>query len=530
MKTLKWVNINYYNDQESYVNFNFGYYYLKSYYKFRGKHYDKLNWTLPMVAPKYTNQQILQDIAVEKPDILCISLYLWNRNLSYALITEAKRLYPNLVIVIGGPEVDAHRNKQFFVDHPEVDYVVYGSGEEGFKYLMDALLVDEPIADDAVNIVTRDQLWMHRVFDDKEYKAISPVIDMQDEIRRDYHRLRDYVGTERLISVRIERARGCPYNCTFCDWNSGLHNKVKRKTSNWREEIDFFKSLGDGLRVAVVDANWGIYPEDLEITRYALDKLDHDFGVTNVAKLNKDRVFEIFEMQTQKAAERNRIMWLKVSLQDIHEAVLEAIDRPEIPWLKHKQMLQDFSAKHPHVKYECETIIGLPNQTPAMYREQLSQFQEANIHKVIAYFWEILPNSPAFQQEYKDRWNITSSNIITPLSVVNSIDRIKEMYANNEHDWMENYYVTGTNTADFADIVEMYMMARVYTHMKVLFPKLKKPTDVLYKQQHKIRRVSEEMAENVLKHGILGTYFQNQFHSLWHYSGNHDAIMEIIKN
>ena len=417
MKTLKWVNINYYNDQESYVNFNFGYYYLKSYYKFRGKHYDKLNWTLPMVAPKYTNQQILQDIAVEKPDILCISLYLWNRNLSYALITEAKRLYPNLVIVIGGPEVDAHRNKQFFVDHPEVDYVVYGSGEEGFKYLMDALLVDEPIADDAVNIVTRDQLWMHRVFDDKEYKAISPVIDMQDEIRRDYHRLRDYVGTERLISVRIERARGCPYNCTFCDWNSGLHNKVKRKTSNWREEIDFFKSLGDGLRVAVVDANWGIYPEDLEITRYALDKLDHDFGVTNVAKLNKDRVFEIFEMQTQKAAERNRIMWLKVSLQDIHEAVLEAIDRPEIPWLKHKQMLQDFSAKHPHVKYECETIIGLPNQTPAMYREQLSQFQEANIHKVIAYFWEILPNSPAFQQEYKDRWNITSSNIITPLTV-----------------------------------------------------------------------------------------------------------------
>ena len=547
MKKLKWININYYNDQEMPVNFNFGYYFLKSYYKFRGKHYNNIDWQLPIVYPNVEIDDMLQEVVQDAPDIFCLSVYLWNRNHSFALADAVKQALPNTIIVMGGPEIDAHRNKQFFVDHPNIDYVVYGSGEEGFKYLLDALVVDEPIPEDAVNIVTRDNLWMHRIFDDKQYKSVSPVIDMKDEIERDYFRLKEYVrhqsslldsnnnkelgpltGVSDVITVRIERARGCPYACTFCDWNSGLHNKVKRKTSNWREEIDFFKSLGPGLRVEPMDANWGIYPEDIEITKYALAELEY-FGIPNVAKLNKERVFEIFELQAQHAKTKNRDLWLKVSLQDIHEHILEAIDRPDIPWLKHKEMLQEFISHHDHVRYKAETIIGLPGQTVDLYREQLVEMQEASIHNCVSYFWEILPNSPAFDPKYQEKYQIKRSNIITPLSVVDTVDEIKHMVDNNAPGWMENFYVTGSNVADFSDIIEMYMMAKVYTHIKFLFPNMTRPADILYKKKDNIRRASEALADNVLKHSVLGTNFRGKFYSLWQYSRDHDAIMEIIK-
>ena len=58
---------------------------------------------------EYTINQQLDDILIDiykrKPDILCFSCYIWNLTYVEELIREVKKIFPNLPIWLGGPEV-----------------------------------------------------------------------------------------------------------------------------------------------------------------------------------------------------------------------------------------------------------------------------------------------------------------------------------------------------------------------------------------------------------------------------------------
>ena len=49
--------------------------------------------------------EILMDIYTRKPDILCISCYLWNISYVRQLIREIPKVLPDTKIWLGGPEV-----------------------------------------------------------------------------------------------------------------------------------------------------------------------------------------------------------------------------------------------------------------------------------------------------------------------------------------------------------------------------------------------------------------------------------------
>ena len=49
-------------------------------------------------------------------DIVFISLYIWNKNYCLMLAKVLKEAYPNIKIILGGPEVP-HRNPNFFKEN-----------------------------------------------------------------------------------------------------------------------------------------------------------------------------------------------------------------------------------------------------------------------------------------------------------------------------------------------------------------------------------------------------------------------------
>ena len=143
---------------------------------------------------EFTIQQrpidIVEQLLALAPRIIGFSTYIWNINETTAVIALLKRISPQTVVVVGGPEVS------FADDLPElaaqVDYIITGPGETSFRELCEDLLGDEPVAPGIIAGATAslDALELPYAY----YNA--------EDIRN------------RLIYV--EASRGCPFKCEFC--------------------------------------------------------------------------------------------------------------------------------------------------------------------------------------------------------------------------------------------------------------------------------------------------------------------------
>ena len=72
--------------------------------------------------------EILQEIVMEQPDFIGFSCYIWNIDMVKKLISECKKLLPDTVFWLGGPEAEANA-KQLLQTYPQIDGVMYGEGE-----------------------------------------------------------------------------------------------------------------------------------------------------------------------------------------------------------------------------------------------------------------------------------------------------------------------------------------------------------------------------------------------------------------
>ena len=84
-----------------------------------------------------TMDDILSDIYRKKPDILCLSCYLWNILYVEQLITEIHKVLPKMQIWLGGPEV-SYNAVSVMEQYPQVTGVMCGEGEETFLELMES--------------------------------------------------------------------------------------------------------------------------------------------------------------------------------------------------------------------------------------------------------------------------------------------------------------------------------------------------------------------------------------------------------
>jgi hypothetical protein len=463
MKKLKFVNFGISLFGNSFrMNPNF--YLLKSYYKFKSHNFNKIIWTAPSFSQKTSVEQVLNEIDQKSIDILCISVFAWNFERSIMLAKKAKKTFPYIKIIAGGPHLSAHKDDTFFDSYPYFDYIVYGDGEEAFCEIVDSIVESRKIKDEAVNIITKEKKYPFRIFKDEHYKNVSAVLQCKEDIKRDVQILKNE-GIEHIV-FNWEKARGCPYKCSFCDWSSGLHNKVVRFESDWKKELDFLFSLN--LIVVPTDANWGIYKEDIEITKYGVSK--GRFRVVNLTKLQKDRSFEIAEiMFSSKYSLPNMPKgMLKLSFQDINEDVLENINRPDVTWTQQKQLILNFYNKFPKTHIVGEFIIGLPGQTKENLIKNFFELEEAMIKTVVFWFWEILPNSPAYEQNYQKKFNIKTKKIFMINDGV-EFDNTESFYNSvekGEPGWSSTTFVCENFSIDFKSIILIKLLAQIYNGIK----------------------------------------------------------------
>ena len=91
------------------------------------------------------NQQtleILDTILSQRPAIVGLGVYIWNVDETTRLVADLKRVAPDVIVVLGGPEVSYETDQQEIARL--ADYVITGEGDLAFAALCRELLVPSP--------------------------------------------------------------------------------------------------------------------------------------------------------------------------------------------------------------------------------------------------------------------------------------------------------------------------------------------------------------------------------------------------
>lgn len=156
---------------------------------------------------EYIIKEDIEKIATEllnlSPDVVGISVYIWNVEKTRHLINLLKGKKPELIIILGGPEVTyepAH-----FLREWNIDYIISGEGEFVLGELLTAI-ESQTSAENIEGVSSQRQISKTIVKADIEKLASLPSSYQLDEDRESLK--------NRL--VYFESSRGCPYQCSYC--------------------------------------------------------------------------------------------------------------------------------------------------------------------------------------------------------------------------------------------------------------------------------------------------------------------------
>lgn len=345
-----------------------------------------------------------------KPDIVMVSLYMWNRNRSNKLTKAIKEKWPNVKIIVGGNDVpqDPERFKQFVKENPQYDYYVTSEGEIAFesilrKILKEKEILDSEFFDDCFYEAKEGEIVKYAVTkrylthtEDLDYPS-SCAMGLYDDLIKELPDLE--------IQGVLETNRGCPYSCTFCDW--GLEEKLRRfSMKRIKDELDWM--IENVHEIMFSDANFGILHRDLDIAKYLVKaKLSHPnpklhSTAITYAKNNKERVVAIAEILERFDFSRSGATF---SLQSMNQDTLYAIKRDNMNIAKDFDWIAtNFTERG--IPYYHEMIMGMPMETKESFLSGISKLLQYNPIEINVYKLALLENSEISLKNHSEKYGL----------------------------------------------------------------------------------------------------------------------------
>lgn len=379
-----------------------------------------------VILKEYTiNQQkddILRDIYLEQPDVVCVSCYIWNITFVKELMRDLAKILPGVSFWAGGPEVSFDA-PQFLEENQEFTGVMVGEGEETFLELAGHYIEQKPEElQEITGICYRDAEGIH-------HNGWRHILDLSS-IPFIYENLEDFKN--RIIYY--ESSRGCPFSCSYC--LSSIDKKLRfRDTELVKKELQFF--LDHKVpQVKFVDRTFNCkHDHAMEIWKYIKE---HDNGITNFHfEISADLLREE-ELQVMEGM-RPGLIQLEIGVQSTNLQTLEAIHR-KTDFSRICQIVErihSFGNIHQHL----DLIAGLPYEDYDSFHHSFNDVYALRPQQFQLGFLKVLKGSlmKQMEKEYgivhkeKEPYEVLSTNWITYEDVLNlkKVENMVEVYYNS---------------------------------------------------------------------------------------------------
>jgi radical SAM superfamily enzyme YgiQ (UPF0313 family) len=365
---------------------------------------------------KYPNDAIKR-IKEEKPDVVALSNYSWNSNLSDFVSKIAKDANPNCITVQGGTNFPHDKTQQeFFLNEKKhVDIYTLLEGEKSFLNIVKKLIsvkgkkskmFDEPI-DGCVFIHPETKKFTSG-------KYLERINDL-DEIPSPYlNGMLDKFFDGKLTPF-IETNRGCPFTCSFCHTGNDYFHKIKNfSPERVKEEIEYIGKKCQDLGITnlhLADVNFGMYPSDRLTCDYLLDaKNKYSWPLQIMAttgKNSKKRVMEITSIL-------GNMFSVNMSMQSMDPIVLKNIKRDNI---KNSHIIEvNHHLREQGRSTKAELIVPLPGESKDTFVNGLNTALEAGASTVTIYTLMMLQGTEFKLPQYRKTFEYETKFRIVPLN------------------------------------------------------------------------------------------------------------------
>ena len=271
---------------------------------------------------------IVEAILATGPRIVGLGVYIWNVAPTTEVVALLKRLRPELIVILGGPEVSYETDGQEIV--ALADHIITGEADLKFGEVCRALLAGAALP-----------------------KIIAAELPTFDRLALPYELYTDADLSHRVLYV--EASRGCPFTCEFC--LSSLDIPVRAVP------LDSFLAALDSLlargarQFKFVDRTFNLHlPTSRAILQFFLDRW-------------RDGLFVHFEMVPDRLPDALReiiakfppgALQFEVGIQTFDDATSKNISRRQnLDRLEDNlRYLRDSTGVHVH----ADLIVGLPGE------------------------------------------------------------------------------------------------------------------------------------------------------------------------
>lgn len=327
-------------------------------------------------------EDVLDAIDKKQPAIVGLTNYTWNEALNSFVGRSIKRKYPDLPIVMGGPNIRSDKDgiKSFLSLNDFVDVYITFEGEVPFASLLQKMLCKAP-----GGICNGEDI---RQFDIEScFSIISGTLKGNHGIEE--KKLLDYIPSPYTSGILddflipefiplFETNRGCPHTCSYCTWGANRKHVKQFSMERVHSDMEYVAKLGKVFsNWMLADANFGLLPRDVDISR--------DIKVL----YDKWRPFHTLTIWWDKNAKDHMIEIAKtlrglsdayIAFQTFDPHVEEMINRKNISAERLLEISKSLISSSE--RFKTDILLGLPGETADSHLTSLSKAYELGFNSI----------------------------------------------------------------------------------------------------------------------------------------------------
>lgn len=412
--------------------------YLQAYFEIRGQ---------LQISLFREPQELKAALDEDPPEVLGLSSYSWNHELSLHLARYAKARHPKALTLMGGPNfpLTAAEQEKFLRELPEIDIAVRGPTYEGERAFLNIMRRFHEVGHSLAalqEVPVPGNMWVNRKTGEfVQGTELDRMIDL-DEIPSPYLAglMEPFFATGYFPMMQI--SRGCPFSCTFCNSSVASNSKIYRHSlENVKADLDYIaQRVKPEIPLCFADDNFGMYPWDEEVADYIGYLQDHrgwpNYIRTTTGKNQGERIVRV--MRKIKGA-----LPMTSAVQSLNPEVLKNIKRSNISLETYAQIQQEVQAQG--MQSYGELILCLPGETKASFMQAVHDLLETGVKRVSAHQLMLLHGAPLSNPDsrerfgFKTRFRVVARNIgnYTGKPVIETEEMVVETHTFSFDDYLD---------------------------------------------------------------------------------------------